>query len=109
MFGLISTKNLYLVKLDMVTDYKYVSSMDGCYTLANNPRFTLAKKNSHYFIDIFTGTEYSSSINQGKEAIVESRSIITTRKYITTREAEFLLQELNPTYLNAKRFIIKPR
>ncbi len=109
MFGLISTKNLYLIKLDMVTDYKYVSSMDGCYSLANNPRFTLAKKDCQYFIDIFTGTEYSSSINERKETIVEARSIITTRKYITAKEAEFLLQELNPTYLNAKRFIIKPR
>ena len=69
----------------------------------NNPRFTLAKKNSIGYIDIFTNTKYSDNRYEGEETVVESRSIITTKKYITTKEANFILQELNPTYLKEKK------
>ena len=37
--------------------------------------------------------------------MIEASSIITTRKYITTKEANFILQELNPTYLKEKKLI----
>ncbi len=105
MFGLISTKGLYLLKLDMIEKYEYINFDLGKYWLANKPRFTLARKEFFGYEDIFTGTHYSDSRKEGKETIVEARSIITTRKYITTKEATFILQKLNPTYLKEKKRI----
>lgn len=104
MFGLISTKNLYLLKLDMVKKYNYINFDLGQYWLANTPRFTLAKKDGLFdYVDVFTNTKYSNDRYEGKETVVEARSIITARKYITTKEANFILQELNPTYLKEKK------
>lgn len=105
MFGLISTKNLYLLKLDMVTKYIFINFDLGKYSLANNPRFTLARKDSTEYVDVFTNTEYSDRRYEGKETVIEASSIITTRKYITTKEANLILQELNPTYLKEKKLI----
>ena len=62
MFGLISTKNLYVVKLDLVTDYRQLNHFEGKYRLAGNPRFALAKKIDFNYIDIFTGTKYSDLV-----------------------------------------------
>ena len=44
MFGLISTKDLYLLKLDMVKKYIFIDYDLGEYFLENNPRYVLAKK-----------------------------------------------------------------
>lgn len=99
MFGLISTKNLYLVTLDMVTDYRYVKAFCGEYKLAHNPRYAFARKKDFEYIDIFTGTKYTSDCWEGTETLVEARNIITTKKFITKEEASLLLKELNPTYL----------
>lgn len=103
MFGLVSTKNLYLLKLDMVTKYIFINLDLGKYSLANTPRFTLARKDGSGYVDVFTNIEYSRGRYEGRETVVEARGIITTRKYITTKEANFILQELNPTYLKEKK------
>lgn len=105
MFGLVSTKNLYLLKLDMVTKYIFINLDLGKYSLANTPRFTLARKDGSGYVDVFTNIEYSRGRYEGRETVVEARGIITTRKYITTKEANFILQELNPTYLKEKKLI----
>lgn len=106
MFGLISTKNLYLLKLDMVEKSEFIDFGLRNYIFANNPRFTLAKKDGLFdYVDVFTKTKYSDRRYEGRETLVEARSIITTRKYITTKEANFILQELNPTYLKEKKLI----
>ena len=104
MFGLINTKNLYLLKLDLVKKYDYINYDLGQYWLANTPRFILAKKYGSFdYVDVFTNTKYSNARYEGKETVIEARSIITTRKYITTKEANLILQELNPTYLKEKK------
>lgn len=101
---IISTKDLYLLKLNMVEKYDYINFDLGKYWLANNSRFTLNKKDDLFdYVDVFTDTQYSDSCEEGKETMVEARSIITTSKYITTKEANFILQELNPTYLKEKK------
>lgn len=91
--------------MDLVKKYDYINFDLGKYWLANKPRFTLARKELFGYEDIFTGTHYSDSRNEGKETVVEARNIITTKKYITTKEANFILQELNPTYLKEKKLI----
>ena len=105
MFGLISTKDLYLLKLDMVKEYYFINYELGRYNLANNPIFTLAKKVGIYYVDVFSGKKYSTYIYCGQETVVEARGIITTRKYITSKEANFILQELNLTYLKENKLI----
>lgn len=97
MFGLLSTKNLYLVKLDMVTDYRYVKAFCGECKLAYNPRFALAKKRDFEYIDVFTGTKYDSHGREEKEIVVEA--MITTKKFIMKEEVSLLLKKLNLTYL----------
>ena len=84
MFVLISTEKLYLLKLNMVTKYIFINLDLGQYLLANMLRFTLARKDGNRYVDVFTNIEYSHGSYEGEETVVEARSIITTRKYITT-------------------------
>ena len=39
LFGLISTKELYLLKLDVVAKFQYTSYFNDNYTLAFNPKY----------------------------------------------------------------------
>ena len=77
MFGYISTKDLYLLKLAIVqsegfSKYHYVGS----------PRYALAKKKKiPSLYSCFTGTEYSETCINGRESVVKERAIITDRKY----------------------------
>ena len=105
LFGLISTKELYLLKLDVVAKFQYTSYFNGNYTLAFNPRYVLARKKDGKFIDVLTGTKYENDCVEGREMIVGIKSIITSKKHITKDEANFILKELNPTYLEA----VKPK
>lgn len=75
MFGYISTKDLYLLKLAIVqsegfSKYHYVGS----------PRYALAKKRKfHLYTAVFTGTEYSETCINGRESVVKERAIITDK------------------------------
>lgn len=105
MFGLISTKNLYVVKLDLVTDYRQLNHFEGKYRLAGKPRFALAKKIDFNYIDIFTGTKYSDLVFPGEEIVIQSRAILTSKKYITKKVANIILQEIRHDYLDDKKLI----
>ena len=105
MFGMISTKDLYVVKLDVVTDYKQLNLFEGKYKLSGNARFTIAKKVSSNYIDIFTGTKYSDTVFPSEEIVVQSRAILTYKKYITKKEINILLQEINRAYLENKKLV----
>ncbi len=99
-------KKFIFIKIRSGKKYDYINFDLGQYWLANTPRFILAKKYGSFdYVDVFTNTKYSNDRYEGKETVIEARSIITTRKYITTKEANLILQELNPTYLKEKKLI----
>ena len=102
MFGYISTKELYLLKLDTKNSENFVT----CYS-EGKARYTLGKKKYGFYIDIFTGTKHYIFYNAscGGEYVVEARSIIIDRRYVKKEHAELMLQELNPTCLNVKRLV----
>lgn len=112
MFGLINTKDLYLVKLDIISHSDIIYE-NGRYFekfyLASNSRYALAKKNMNEYIDIFTGTKYSTLHIVGSEVIVKASPIITNKSYITNEEAFYILQELNLTYLDRKTLKLNRR
>ena len=97
LFGLISTKELYLLKLDVVAKFQYTSYFNGNYTLAFNPRYVLAKRtNSISYKDVFNKTTYDSfECMIGQETIVEARHVVTDKKYITSNEAKKLIKKYN--------------
>lgn len=86
----------------MVKKYIFIDYDLGKYFLENNPRYVLAKKKGIRYIDIFTNTEYNDYIRQGEETVIEARRMITSRKYITTREANLLLQQLSEKAIEEK-------
>lgn len=101
MFGYISTKDLYLLKLAIVESVGFSK-----YHYVGSPRYALAKKRKfHHYTDVFTGTEYSETCINGRESVVEERAIITDRKYLKKEQAVLMLQVLNPTCLNEKRLV----
>lgn len=100
MFNLISTKNLYLVELDMITKSQQLDKLTTRYFFANKPRYALARKeHKHRYIDIFTETKYSDINDVGKEMVVRANALITSKKYLNKEDIILILQELNPTYL----------
>lgn len=103
MFGLINTKNLYLVTLDTVKETKVKSFLDITYRTENKLRYALARKCYCDYKDIFSGTIYNTFPNEGSEVITETRVFIGSKKYITKEEAIYALQQLNPTYLDANK------
>lgn len=107
MFGLIPTKDLYIVQLACVTDRKIIG-----WELINNysnERYALAAKISgSSFIDVFTSTKYKANYNPdiGDEIVRSYSSIITNKKVLTKKEATLLLKELNDIYICEKDNII---
>lgn len=100
MFDLISTQNLFLAGLREAVKVTYNRGTKYTYP-GNQIRYTLVRKTGCTYKDIFTGTTYpkSDDVSEGEEFCAEIRGFITTKKYITRKEAIFILQELNPTYL----------
>ena len=100
MFDLISTQNLFLVGLKEAVKVTYNRGTKYTYP-GNQIRYTLVRKTGCTYMDIFTGITYpkANDVSKGEEFCAEIRGFITTKKYITKREATFILQELNPTYL----------
>lgn len=100
MFDLISTHNLFLAGLREAVKVTYNRGTKYTYP-GNQIRYTLVRKTGCTYKDIFTGTTYpkSDDVSEGEEFCAEIRGFITTKKYITRKEAIFILQELNPTYL----------
>ncbi len=100
MFDLISTQNLFLAGLREAVKVTYNRGTKYTYP-GNQIRYTLVRKTCCTYKDIFTGTTYpkSNDVSEGEEFCAEIRGFITTKKYITRKEAIFILQELNPTYL----------
>ena len=66
-FGLISTKDLYLLKLDMVKKYIFIDYDLGKYFLENNIRYVLSKKTGIRYIDIFTDQNIMTSFIKEKK------------------------------------------
>ena len=105
-YGGFSTKNLYLVELQMVLDIQLLAEGEWHqwtteYTLEKAKRYSLGYKNADgSYIDIFTGTFYTSDYVVGMERVASARAIITNRKKTTKEEATLLLKELNSVYLD---------
>lgn len=104
----IKTKDLCLLKIARQT--KNISNHFQGTIIEFDPqvRYTLAIKepqNTHacgdVYKDIFTGTSYYNMFNveRGQECYVKVQNIITTEKYISYETANYILQQLNPTYL----------
>lgn len=104
----IKTKDLCLLKIARQT--KNISNPVQGTIIEFDPqaRYTLAIKepqNTHacgdVYKDIFTGTSYYNMFNveRGQECYVKVQNIITTEKYISYETANYILQQLNPTYL----------
>lgn len=104
----IKTKDLCLLKIARQT--KHISNHVQGTIIKFDPqvRYTLAIKepqNTHaygdVYKDIFTGTSYYNMFNveKGQECYVKVQNIITTKKYISYETANYILQQLNPTYL----------
>ena len=100
MFGLISTKDLYMVQLACVIDEKFDGHMFRRHY--DNERYVLAKKISDStFVDIFTSTRYNvvDFPDIGDEIVRGYSSIITNKKNLTKNEAALLLKGLNDIYI----------
>ncbi len=97
MFGLISTKDLYLLKLQLIKQYIFENNRLIAYELSTNPRYVLAKRTSIIdYKDVFNKTTYDSfDCFQGQETIVEARHVVTNKKYITSNEAKKLIKKYN--------------
>lgn len=97
MFGLISTKDLYLLKLQLIKQYIFENNRLIAYELSTNPRYVLAKRTSIIdYKDIFNKTTYDSfECMIGQETIVEARHVVKDKKYITSNEAKKLIKKYN--------------
>ena len=97
MFGLISTKDLYLLKLQLIKQYIFENNRLIAYELSTNPRYVLAKRtDSISYKDVFNKTTYNSfECMIGQETIVEARHVVTDKKYITSNEAKKLIKKYN--------------
>ena len=101
----IKTKDLCLLEIARQT--KHISNHVQGTIIEFDPqvRYTLAvkdlKKIDDVYKDIFTGTSYYNMFNveRGQECYVKVQNIITTEKYISYETANYILQQLNPTYL----------
>ena len=101
----IKTKDLCLLEIAWQT--KHISNHVQGTIIEFDPqvRYTLAikdlKKIDDVYKDIFTGTSYYNMFNveRGQECYVKVQNIITTEKYISYETANYILQQLNPTYL----------
>ena len=101
----IKTKDLCLLEIARQT--KHISNYVQGTIIEFDPqvRYTLAikdlKKIDDVYKDIFTGTSYYNMFNveRGQECYVKVQNIITTEKYISYETANYILQQLNPTYL----------
>ena len=104
----IKTKDLCLLEIARQT--KHISNFVQGTIIEFDPqvRYTLAIKepqNTHacgdVYKDIFTNTSYYNMFNveRGQECYVKVQNIITTEKYISYETANYILQQLNPTYL----------
>ena len=101
----IKTKVLSLLEIARQT--KHISNYVQGTIIEFDPqvRYTLAikdlKKIDDVYKDIFTGTSYYNMFNveRGQECYVKVQNIITTEKYISYETANYILQQLNPTYL----------
>lgn len=104
----IKTKDLCLLEIARQT--KHISNHVQGTIIEFDPqvRYTLAIKepqNTHacgdVYKDVFTGTSYYNMFNveRGQECYVKVQNIITTEKYISYETANYILQQLNPTYL----------
>ena len=101
----IKTKDLCLLEIARQT--KHISNFVQGTIIEFDPqvRYTLAikdyKKIDDVYKDIFTNTSYYNMFNveRGQECYVKVQNIITTEKYISYETANYILQQLNPTYL----------
>ena len=101
----IKTKDLCLLEIARQT--KHISNFVQGTIIEFDPqvRYTLAikdyKKIDDVYKDIFTNTSYYNMFNveSGQECYVKVQNIITTEKYISYETANYILQQLNPTYL----------
>lgn len=114
MFGKISTKNLYVVKLAEVINKVYINEYTQdekmrIFYCDNTTRFVLAKRKDNApidsYFDVFTQTVYTQNATYamiGCDAVVLARAFTTNKKYITKKEAVEFLEKLNQAYLKKK-------
>lgn len=97
MFGLISTKDLYLLKLQLIKQYIFENNRLIAYELSTNPRYVLAKRtDSISYKDVFNKTTYDSfECMIGQETITGNLHFVTDKKYITSNEAKKLIKKYN--------------
>lgn len=97
MFGLISTKNLYILKLQLIKQYIFKNNKLEALELSTNPRYVLAKRtDSISYKDVFNKTTYDSfECMIGQEMITGTLHFVTDKKYITSNEAKKLIKKYN--------------
>ena len=97
MFGLISTKNLYILKLQLIKQYIFKNNKLEAFKLSTNPRYILAKRtNSISYKDVFNKTTYDSfECMIGQETITGTLHFVTDKKYITSNEEKKLIKKYN--------------
>ena len=101
----IKTKDLCLLEIARQTKNISNHVQGTIIEFDSQVRYTLAikdyKKIDDVYKDIFTNTSYYNMFNveRGQECYVKVQNIITTEKYISYETANYILQQLNPTYL----------
>lgn len=114
MFGLISTKNLYIIEIStyMGVKYQYYPSYNFSFVFSDEKRYALGRKSEFSnYRDIFTSTTYETKeyVTEGEECVTQASTIITNKKYITVEEATMILQDLNSTYISDNEKILSKK
>lgn len=101
MFGMVSTKDLYLVMLQQVRRIEQKGHYTNIYYNDDKLYAFAYKKTVKDYVDFFTGTEYcrwdSYFVVEGQYVVRTAKPIITEKKQISV---SFLKQQLNE--LNAE-------
>ena len=99
MFGLISTKDLYIVELSTYRCIDF-SNFPFCkYIIDKYKRYALCKKKGLYYCDIFTSTNYNPLYlaSEGEDCVTRATVVTISKKYLTKKEAIETIE-----YINAK-------
>lgn len=99
MFGLISTKDLYVLELRTIEKYEYPSIDERITYYSSDKYYVLAKKISSFdYKDVFTKSTYETSylsFKVGSVVVRKSIPLQTTKSFITLSEAKKILEHCN--------------
>ena len=96
--NLINTKGLYLCEINEVFETNETKNGNKYFLRKDNSKYVLATLKGNLYKDILTNQDYkslsSTNIIKGDYVIRKSRSIETTKNFITKEEAEYILDEI---------------